>query len=457
MTESLSAVERLKSLYRSPQKHLSVVRIAFWSCITGAFTGLLVAVFRLALQRADLLRGVWLLQARSWHTPGLLLTVAVVAVASASAAALVRRLSPYAAGSGIPHVEAVAKGDLPPASLLLIPVKFIGGVLAIGSGLALGREGPSVQMGAGIGVFIGKRVGLPDSESIALLAACAGAGISTAFNAPIAGAVFVLEELIRRFDTRTTVAALGCSCCAIAVSRFILGSAPDFQVQGPSYAPFATGVFFLTLGAFAGLLGAGYNRAILAGISFADRLNWPIELRAAAIGAVVGAVAWFAPDLAGGGDAITQRMLLGGVNHSMLPFILCLRFLLGPLSYAAGTPGGLFAPMLTVGAQAGLLFATVCSLLLPNLHLGVASCVIVGMAAFFTAVVRAPVTGIVLVTELTGSFTQLMPMLWACFAAMVVPILLGVEPIYESLRQPIVQSERSGAPASEEPPLSKRP
>ncbi len=456
MPESVSSVEQLKSLYLSRKKHLSVLRIAFWACISGTFTGLLVALFRLALLRADLFREVWLARAHSWHTPGLLFTIAVVAAASAIAAALVRRLSPHAAGSGIPHVEAVAKGDLPPASLMLIPVKFIGGVLAIGSGLALGREGPSVQMGAGIGVFIGKKVGLPDSESIALLAACAGAGIATAFNAPIAGAVFVLEELIRRFDTRTTVAALGCSCCAIAVSRIILGRAPDFQVQGPSYPPFATGVFFLLLGLLAGLLGAAYNRAVLAGISFADRLQWPVELRAAVIGSIVGAVAWFAPDLVGGGDPITQRTLLGNVDHSLLPFFLCLRFLLGPLSYAAGTPGGLFAPMLTVGAQAGLLFATVCSLFLPNLHLGAASCAIVGMAAFFTAVVRAPVTGIVLVTELTGSFTQLMPMLWACFAAMVVPILLGVEPIYESLRQPAMQSERSGAPTDEELPISKR-
>jgi len=378
-----------------------------------------------------------------------------VAVASGIAAALVRRLSPYAAGSGIPHVEAVAKGELPPASFMLVPVKFIGGVLAIGSGLALGREGPSVQMGAGIGVFIGKKVGLPDSESIALLAACAGAGIATAFNAPIAGAVFVLEELIRRFDTRTTVAALGCSCCAIAVSRMVLGSAPDFQVPVSSYAPFATGMFFLTLGVFAGLLGSAYNRAILTGISLADRLHWPIELRAASIGAIVGAIAWFAPDLVGGGDTITQRTLIGDVNRSLLPFLLCLRFLLGPFSYAAGTPGGLFAPMLTIGAQAGLLFATVCSLLVPNLHLSVASCAVVGMAAFFTAVVRAPVTGIVLVTELTAGFTQLMPMLWACFAAMVVPILLGVEPIYESLRQPAMQSERSGTPATEGLPASK--
>lgn len=93
----MSAVEQLKSLYKSRKKHLSVIRIAFWSCITGTFTGLLVALFRLTLQRADLLRGVWLVRARSWHTLGLLLTVAVVAGASAIASALVRRLSPHAA------------------------------------------------------------------------------------------------------------------------------------------------------------------------------------------------------------------------------------------------------------------------------------------------------------------------------------------------------------------------
>ena len=214
-------------------------------------------------------------------------------------------------------------------------------------------------------------------------------------------------------------------------------------------------MFFLTLGVFAGLLGSAYNRAILTGISLADRLHWPIELRAASIGAIVGAIAWFAPDLVGGGDTITQRTLSGDVNRSLLPFLLCLRFLLGPFSYAAGTPGGLFAPMLTIGAQAGLLFATVCSLLVPNLPLSVASCAVVGMAAFFTAVVRAPVTGIVLVTELPAGNTLLMPMLWACFAAMVVPILLGVEPIYESLRQPAMQSERSGTPATEGLPASK--
>lgn len=144
---------------------------------------------------------------------------------------LVRRFSPYAVGSGIPHVEATTRSELPPAPLRLVPVKFIGGLLAIGSGLALGREGPSVQVGADIGAFVGKKLGLSTSDCIALLAACGGAGIATAFNASLAGAIFIMEELIRRFDTRIAIAALGSSCCAIAAARLLLGRTPDSRLR----------------------------------------------------------------------------------------------------------------------------------------------------------------------------------------------------------------------------------
>ncbi len=138
----------------------SVLSLALSSCLTGALTGLLVALFRLALQHADQWRDAFIARAHGWPVAGLLLTVGVVAAASCLAALLVRRFSPYAAGSGIPHVEAVAKGELPPAPFTLVPVKFIGGLLAIGGGLALGREGPSVQMGADIGAFVGKKLRL---------------------------------------------------------------------------------------------------------------------------------------------------------------------------------------------------------------------------------------------------------------------------------------------------------
>ena len=138
--------------------------------------------------------------------------------------------------------------EVPPAPPHLIPVKFAGGVLAIGAGLALGREGPSVQMGAAIAHFVGRacRRGWPDVR--VLLAAGAGAGLATAFNAPIAGAVFVLEELVGRFEARIAISALGASAAAIAVARARLGDAPDFDVEPLAYVGVGALPLFVLLG-----------------------------------------------------------------------------------------------------------------------------------------------------------------------------------------------------------------
>jgi CIC family chloride channel protein len=414
----------------------SLAVLAFVSLIVGVASGLLGAIFRLTLEQADRFRDSVLHWAHSEGSTGLLSMVGGAAAATALAAWLVRRYSPYASGSGIPHVEAVVNGELPPAPFRLIPVKFFGGLLAIGAGLALGREGPSVQMGASLAHLLGVafRRNWPDCR--VLLAAGAGAGLATAFNAPIAGAVFVLEELVRRFDTRVTIATLGSSAGAIAVARVLLGEAPDFRVEPLPYPGFGTVPIYLALGVTAGLLGVGYNRTLLGTLAALDRLHrWPVELRAALIGATVGLLAWFAPSLVGGGDPITQRVLAGTDTLAMVAVVFILRFGLGALSYAAGTPGGLFAPMLVLGSQAGLLFGTLCSRWAPGVGSYPTAFAVVGMAAFFTAVVRAPVTGIVLVTEMTASFTLLLPMLAACFAAMVVPTLLRNPPIYDVLRQ----------------------
>ena len=232
--------------------------LALLSCVTGAATGLLVTMFRIALQHADHWRDAWIARAHVHGLAGSLLTVAAIAALMGLAARLVERFSPYAAGSGIPRVEAVAKGELSPAPFSLLPVKFFGGWLAIGGGLALGREGPSVQMGASIGSLVARKFHLKQDDHVALLAACGGAGLATAFNAPIAGAVFVLEELIRRFDTRIAIAALGASCCAIAVARIFLGSAPDFQIEELPYSGLGSGLLFTGLGVLAGFAGMAY-------------------------------------------------------------------------------------------------------------------------------------------------------------------------------------------------------
>ena len=190
------------------------------------------------------------------------------------------------------------------------------------------------------------------------------------------------------------------------------------------------------LGALAGIVAIAYNRALLATITAAERLSrLPVELRAGLIGATVGMVAWFAPGLVGGGDDITQRSLAGAEALSVLPFVFLLRFALGTLSYAAETPGGLFAPMLVLGAQFGLLFGLLCRLAFPAVDIQAEGFAVVGMAAFFTGVVRAPLTGMVLVTEMTASVTMLLPMLAACFAAMLVPTLLRNVPVYDALRE----------------------
>jgi chloride channel protein, CIC family len=422
---------------RPVREHGSLLVLALLAFAVGGTSGLVGAVFRLVLERSDRFRGTVIDWAHGKEIAGFALVIGISAIATGLASWLVRKFAPGAKGSGIPDVEAVLRDEQPPPPLILIPVKFFGGVLAMGSGLALGREGPTVQMGASIGHFLATAFRRNQDDVKALLAAGAGAGLATAFSAPVAGAVFVLEELVRRFDTRITVTTLCASGSAIAVARLLLGNGPDFQLEPLPYSGFGTVPIFVVLGAVTGLIGVAYNHMLLGAVAVAERLGrWLSgDVRAATVGAAVGWLAWFAPGLVGGGDAITQHTLAGGDSIMIVCGLLLVRFGLGPLSYAAGTPGGLFAPMLVVGAQSGLVLGTLFCRWLPYLERPAAFAV-VGMAAFFTAVVRAPVTGIILVTEMTGCFTLLLPMLLACFAAMIVPTLLGDPPIYDSLRRP---------------------
>jgi CIC family chloride channel protein len=186
-------------------------------------------VFRQLLREADGLRDALASWAHLNGAPGFATLLAACAGATALAAWLVRRFAPQASGSGIPNVEAELEARLSPAPLSLLPVKFAGGLLAIGAGLALGREGPTVQMGANLAEVLRRvfRRGWPDAR--VLLAAGAGAGLATAFNAPLAGAIFVLEELVRRFEPRVAIAALAASATAIGVSRRLSATHPTSQ------------------------------------------------------------------------------------------------------------------------------------------------------------------------------------------------------------------------------------
>ncbi len=276
--------------------------------LAGAAAGFLGACFHWLLERADRLRNEVIDSAYGSPFMGLLMVVALTAGASALAAWLVRRFSPAASGSGIPNVEAVLSEKIKRPGYILLPVKFVGGLLALGAGQALGREGPTIQIGAIISQFVGTFFRLSAADARILLAAGAGAGLATAFNAPISGCVFVLEELLRRFDTRITISTLGASASAIVVSRALLGNQPNFPLQAIPFPTLPTLLLLALFGLLVGLLGVAYNRAIVGALAAANRMTrLSVEVRAGVVGAAVGLLAWFLPQCVGGGDNLTQQ------------------------------------------------------------------------------------------------------------------------------------------------------
>jgi chloride channel protein, CIC family len=412
-----------------------LVRLAVVAAAGGVGAGLIGALFRLSLTKVEL----WWLDvtgaAHSLGTAGILVPVLGVAVAAAVARFIVR-LVPTAGGSGIQRVEGVMRDDLPPAPVAVIPAKFIGSLFALGAGLLLGREGPTVQLGAAVGQQVAVWTRTTDEDMRAIQAATAGAGLAVAFTAPLGGAMFTFEEVGRRFTPRLVVASLVACSVAASVAAAITGVATDFHVtQAPPTVPFHLLPVVAVFGALLGLGGAFYSRLILALLAAVDRLGRvPPEATAAAIGAVVGLVLWLDPALAGGGEAVTQRVLNGGFAIQAMTVLLLVRFALGPLSYAAGTPGGLFAPILALGALAGAVFAAALGFVAPGLAPDPVACSLIGMATLLTVVVRAPFTGLLLVIEMTGTTSQVVPMLLASGASMLVTAALRSEPIYDSLK-----------------------
>lgn len=405
--------------------------------VAGALIGLVGGAFRWCLQVAD----AWRIDLADWaHRvagPGWLVPIAATAT-GAALAALVVRWMPLAAGSGIQHVEAVSRGDAKPPLLQLLPAKFIGGVLAIGSGLLLGREGPTVHMGAAIGASAGRFARLPDATLRMLQTAVGGAGLAVAFNAPIGGVLFTLEEVTKSFRLQTVLATAFAAASAVGCSRLIVGDHPDFRVEAAASLAVGWLPMFIVFGLLTGCLGVAYNRLVL---GFVDRVKLvprvPTIAKAAMIGAVIGLVMFIHPLATGGGDTLTQLLLSGhGMALSVVLGFLALRFVAGPLSYAAAVPGGLFAPLLAVGTLWGVLFGGIVDLVVPGDLTSLAvPLAIAGMAAFFGATVRAPVTGIVLVVEMTATTSVVVPMLAATAAAVLAAELLRSPPIYDSLRE----------------------
>ncbi|MEO9328013.1 ClC family H(+)/Cl(-) exchange transporter [Gordonia aurantiaca] len=413
-----------------------LIGLCVLAVVAGCVTGVLGGAFRWCLDHVDR----WRLEMLDWAlglgAPGWLIPVAVTA-AGAAIGAFISRLVPMSAGSGIQHVEAVERGEARPAPLRVIPARFAGGLVAIGSGLILGREGPTVHMGAAVGSETAKRADLDEHDVRVMQTALSGAGLAVAFTAPLAGALFAFEEVAKSFRMRLVIPTVFAVAVAVAFSRMILGDRPDFVV-GPVSTPSITLLpVFAVFGLVTGAMGIVYSRAVLAAIALVRRFaHVPQIVKAALIGAVVGALMVMDSGAAGGGEGLAQKIFDGSIVLPVVALLLVVRFFAGPLSYAAGTPGGLFAPMLALGALWGVLFAAGFDALIPQPDSTLRDAlVLTGMAALFGAVVRAPLTGIVVVMEMSATTTVAIPMLAATAAAVLVAHLAGTPPVYDSLRE----------------------
>jgi chloride channel protein, CIC family len=435
VSKSASASAEAKSevedyLEVSQQRHKLFPRAA----TVGVAAGAVAVLFRASLAAGDALRNGLVNWSHATPEFGWIFPVAFGAAGAAAAVCLVVSYAPETSGSGIPHLKAVLHRLRDLSWTRVLVVKMFSGVLAISSGLALGREGPTVQMGGAVADGLARSMKVSPADRLTLTAAGAGAGLAAAFNAPLSGLVFVLEEMRRDFRPAVFGAAFLAAASADVVARSVSGQLPVFTVPNYAMPSLIALPAFAVLGIAAGGLGVAFNRSLLAGVDFAARFNGRQRVALGAIvGAVAGLVAWFYPVAAGGGHELGELVLTNRIGLIAIPILFSVRFTLTVASYGTGSAGGIFSPLLVLGALLGLGVGYLAHGLAPALAPEPGVFAVVGMAAYFTAIVRAPLTGILLITEMTGSYEQMLPLLTSSFCAYAVAEYLRDLPIYEAL------------------------
>jgi CIC family chloride channel protein len=404
--------------------------------VLGIVAGLIASAFRKALQFCELGRIRWIEELPRWE--GLAVALVLGAVGAGTGLWLVRRYAPETAGSGIPDLKDVVMGEKELRWKRVLPVKFLAGVLGIGGGLTLGREGPTVQMGGASGLMVSTwfRVKQGEGERRALISAGAAAGLAAAFNAPLASLIFVLEELSGSFTPVLFVATFIAAVSADVVCRVVTGETPVFALKDAPSPSLHTLPVAAIVGLVAGLGGVVFNKCLLRSLDLFDRLKTrPPFMVGAGVGLMVGLAAWIYPGMSGSGVVLTDRAMSGEIALKWMLVLIVARFVLTMASYGCGAAGGIFAPLLVMGAIGGLLVGAAVHEVLPGWAAFPETFAVIGMGALFTATVRAPLTGIVLMIELTGKYEFMLPLLVGCFAAYGIAEALGDMPIYEALRE----------------------
>ena len=448
ISHSNSVTRQIGSTYRSLNHWNSFQFKLFWEgIVVGIFSGLVVSLFRFLLSKAEDFRvAVYaqLTQLPVEFTAGWF----AVLLAVGGILCWLTRHEPMAGGSGIPQVKGVILGLMRMNWFRILWVKLTAGVIGLGAGLSLGREGPSIQLGAVTAQGVSRFLGRTRMEERYLITSGASAGLAAAFNAPLAGVMFSLEELHRNFSAVVLLPAMTAAMTSTFVSQLLFGRALTFNFRSIPRIPLDVHILYaILIAVIAGLCGVIFNYGLLNIHRFYSLpvfKNLYMKITFALLCA--GILGFVLPQVLGGGNRLVDELATKSFPLQLLVALLIGKFIFTLVSYGTGVPGGFFLPMLVLGALVGSIcawFLTASQLMLPSHG---ANIIIIAMAAFFSASVRAPITGTVLICEMTGSFYHLMILGMASAIAYIVAQLCGSEPIYEALLMRSLNSHSTPEP-----------
>lgn len=433
--------QKIKTYRSLSDMHKFRLRLFAEGILTGIFSGLIISFFRYALVEAEGWRAVLYQQLKtgSWSLNACWFA-ALIAIAF-----VLHKLNciePMAAGSGIPQVKGAILGLMKMRWLHILWVKLTAGILGIGAGLSLGREGPSIQLGAVAAQGISRLLGRTRMEERYLLTSGASAGLAAAFNAPLAGVIFALEELHRNFSIMVLLPSMAAAFTATIISRAIFGRATIFDIPDLQLLPISYYGIVIIVALVAGAFGVIFNLGLLNVNKFYSLplFRKPVHKIIFAL-LCAGCLGYFLPQVLGGGNSLINHLAKTPVSLQLLLVFLAGKLLFTLISYGCGVPGGFFLPMLVIGALCG----SICANVLISLNLiepiYAANIMVVAMAALFSSSVRSPITGTVLIMEMTASYQQLLSLAIAAMVAFVIAELARSKPIYEELMQRMLRKD----------------
>lgn len=417
------------------------IKVLFESIFIGLFSGLIVVAYRLAIHESDDFRH-YIYDNIKDHNGYWIVILFVLLTLIGFLLNKIMKKAPMAKGSGIPQIKGYLMHKLELNWLKDILVKFFGGVLALGAGLSLGREGPSIQIGASTGLGFSKTLKRSNLEERYLITAGASAGLSAAFNAPMAGVMFALEELHRHFSPVLLISSIAASVTADFVSRNFFGLDPIFSFENIQLLPLKYYGYVILLGILIGFLGKTFNFTLLfVQKHYSENKKIKNHLKIIIPLLISGVIGLTLPQVLGGGSHLIKDLNTSEIVLSMIVILFVVKLLFTALSYGTGVPGGIFLPILVLGALVGKGFGV---LLIENDFIAgdyVLNFMTLAMAAYFTAVVKAPITGSILIMEMTGSLGHFLPLIIVSLTAYVVADFVNSKPIYVSLLERFFVSE----------------